>query len=350
MEKNYGFRKTAIILFSLIILLSLFLGNVFHDGDADEDKEVVKLMTEETGEEEEYGPPDTVMIGVYVFSVYDLDFPGNKVNADFYVWYNAKNDSLELLQYFELVNSVEFTKSGETDEKRGDIVYQTVRINSRIKKSWDVSNFPFDKQTVELVIEDFDKDNTKLVFVADTTGSKIDKEVHIEGWKVYDFGIKVVDHTYETSYGDPAIPIDEYSAYSRVIVYFTIEREGKGLFFKLFLGLFISVLISLLTFFVNPMDLDPRFGLSVGAIFAAIASQYVISSTLPQNESLTLVDILHDVSFIFIFMCILASTISLHYMKNGKKSLSQKIDRYGFFILSFLYVILAIFFVTKSLN
>jgi len=351
MKKNYRFRKTAFLLITLIIFLSLFWGNIFQDEDKSKDnKGEVKLKVEGSEEEEQSGPADTVMIGVYVFSVYDLDFPGNKINADFYVWYNAKNDSLDLLQYFELVNSVEFNKTGETDERRGDIVYQTVRINSRVKKSWDVSNFPFDRQTVELIIEDFDKDNTKLVFTADTIGSKIDKNVHIEGWQVKDFGIKVVDNTYETSYGDPAISIDEYSAYSRVIVYFTIEREGKGLFFKLFLGLFISVLISLLTFFVNPMDLDPRFGLSVGAIFAAIASQYVITSTLPQNESLTLVDVLHDVSFIFIFMCILASTISLHYMKNDKQKLSQKIDRVGFFILSILYVILTIFFVTKALN
>src|SRR3970040_2878235 len=170
-KKNYRFRKTAFLLITLIIFLSLFWGNIFQDEDKSKDnKGEVKLKVEGSEEEEQSGPADTVMIGVYVFSVYDLDFPGNKINADFYVWYNAKNDSLDLLQYFELVNSVEFNKTGETDERRGDIVYQTVRINSRVKKSWDVSNFPFDRQTVELIIEDFDKDNTKLVFTADTIG------------------------------------------------------------------------------------------------------------------------------------------------------------------------------------
>jgi len=354
MKNNYSLRKFSLFVFSSVLLSFFITGAVLQNYKQNIKKEDPKVKTEKKEEEakveEESGPADTAKIGVYVFSVYDLDFPGNKINVDFYVWYNAKKDSLELLQYFELVNAVEFSKSGETDEKRGNIIYQTVRINSKVKKSWDVANFPFDRQAVELIIEDFDKDNTKLVFIADTVGTKIDKDVHIEGWTVKDFGIKVVDHTYETSYGDPAIPIDEYSAYSRVVVYFTIEREGKGLFFKLFLGLFISVLISLLTFFVNPMDLDPRFGLSVGAIFAAIASQYVITSALPQNESLTLVDVLHDISFIFIFLCILVSTISLHYMKNDKQKLSQKLDRYSFFTLSIIYVILVIFFVTKAIN
>ncbi len=304
---------------------------------------------ENTVPDEENSAVDTVKVGAYVFSVYDLDFPANKVNVDLYLWYNSKKDSLGLLENLEVINSSEFSKSGETDEKRGDINYLTVRLNATIKQEWQVTDFPFDEQRIEIMIEDFDKDVSKLVFAADTIASKIDKKVHIDGWKIKGFGIKTDDHVYETNYGDPDIALNEFSAYSRIVIYFTIEREGKGLFFKLFVGLFISVLISLLTFFINPLDLDPRFGLSVGAIFAAIASQYVITSTLPQNESLTLVDILHDISFIYIFLCILVSTISLHYMKIGREALSQKLDRYSFFLFAISYIILIIYFVARAL-
>jgi hypothetical protein len=306
-------------------------------------------VKEESVVEEKTGPADTVKVGAYIFSLYDLDFPGNKLNADFYLWYNTKKDSMGLLENLEIINSTELTKSYEMNEKRGNIFFHSVRINTKIKEQWEVNNFPFDRQIIEIRIEDFDKDNTKMVFVADTAASKIDKDVHLDGWKIKDFGIKIDNHTYETNYGDPDIPLNEYSSFSRATLYFTLEREGKGLFFKLFIGLFISVLISLLTFFVNPLDLDPRFGLSVGAIFAAIASQYVITSTLPQNESLTLVDILHDVSFIYIFLCILISTISLHYMKTGKEVLSQKLDRYSFFVFAISYFLLIIYFVGKAI-
>lgn len=303
----------------------------------------------ETSGEEETGPADTVKIGGYLFSVYDLDFPGNKINADLYLWYNAKKDSLNLLENLEVINSTELNKSYEMNEKRGEQTYSSVRLNAKIKQEWNVSEFPFDKQNIEIQIEDFDKDNTKLVFVADTLASKIDKQVHIEGWLIRNFGIKIDNHTYETNYGDPDIPLTDYSEYSRATIYFTIEREGNGLFFKLFVGLFISVLISLLTFFINPLDLDPRFGLSVGAIFAAIASQYVITSTLPQNAGLTLVDILHDISFIYIFVCILVSTISLHFVKTGKEVQSQKLDRISFFVFAITYIILIIYFVGRAI-
>ncbi|MGH2574848.1 MAG: hypothetical protein ACRDFC_04005, partial [Ignavibacteria bacterium] len=297
----------------------------------------------------EESKPDTVKIGIYTFSVYDMDFPANQVNLNFYVWYNYKNDSLNPVETFELINAKEFSKTGETLEKYDTIIYRSFRCNSLLKKEWDVTDFPFDEHIIDIIIEDVDKDNSKLVFAPDIIGSTIDRGVKLPGWVIKDFNIKVVDHTYETNYGDPHVPRDEYSSYSRVIASFTIERHGKGLFFKLFIGLFISVLIAVLTFFVNPADLDPRFGLPVGAIFAAIASLYVINSTLPQNATLTLVDVLHDISFIYIFICILISAVSLRFYKSDRIKISNKLDKYSFLAIMISYVVLVVIFVTRSL-
>lgn len=299
--------------------------------------------------EDENQIADTAKIGIYIFSLYDIDFPGNKLNADFYVWYNYKNDSLKLPSTFELVNCKGYNKSNETIEKRGNINYETFRVNSVLRKDWDVTDFPFDEQTIEIIIEDFDKDNSKLVFIADTIGSKIDKTIKLEGWDIKDFKLKVVDHTYETTYGDPKLALNDYTSYSRVILTFTIERQGKGIFLKLFLGLFISVLIALITFFIDPLDLDPRFGLSVGAIFAAIASQYVITSTLPQNQKLTLVDKLHDLSYIYIFLCLLMGVIALSLKKQNRAVAQKKMDRYAFWFLVISYLCLAYYFVKAAI-
>jgi hypothetical protein len=96
-----------------------------------------------------------------------------------------------------------------------------------IKKEWDISHFPFDKQTIEINIEDYDKDNTKLVFLPDTAESKLDPEIRLSGWNITDFGIKVNDHVYQTNYGDPELTPGDYSTYSRTIVYLTIERRKR---------------------------------------------------------------------------------------------------------------------------
>ncbi len=332
-----------ILIIALLVFAALFSGKLIYSQNNPGEK------TQQNNPEEEQ-KVDTAKVGIYLFSIYDVDFPGDKISADFYIWYLYKDDSLKLNETFDLVNAKEAVKSGEAVEYKAGYKYVTFRCNAVIKKQWDITDFPFDRQYVELQIEDAEFDKSKLVLIADSMESKIDKETSLQGFKIRDFGIKNEDHTYETTYGDPTLKPNDYSTYSRVVVYFTIDREGKGIFFKLFIGLFISVLISFLTFFINPTDLDPRFGLSVGAIFAAIANQYVISSTLPQNQKLTLVDILHVIAYIFIFICILVSAISLHYMKKGNAEKSKKIDRYSFIMFSALYVILTLYFVTRSLG
>jgi len=350
MKYKTAFFKNLVIILPVIWAIIFAYGGVQNKNiKSDSLKSDNKQKEQETGKDEEKSTPDTVKIGAYLFSIYNLDFPGNKVNMDFYIWLNTKKDSLNLAENFEVVNSIQFNKLSENNEKRGDINYITFRVNSELKNQWNISNFPFDKQKLEIIIEDADKDNTQLVYIADTIASKLDPNVMLEGWKISDFSLKAADYTYQTNYGDPAIPLNEYSTYSRVILSFTIQRAGYGLFFKLFIGLFISVLISLLTFFIDPVDLDPRFGLSVGAIFAAIASQYVITSTLPQNARLTLVDILHDISFIFIFLCILGSVISLHLKKKNKIETHKKLDKISFVILTICYLTIALYFVIRAL-
>jgi len=295
------------------------------------------------------GVPDSVRIGVYIFSVYDLNFPANQLNLNFYVWYHYKDDSLNPIQTFELINAKSYEKTGELNEDYDTVIYSSFRCNSVLQEDWDVTRFPFDKHTIEIQIEDVDKVKSRLVFVPDIIASKLDPNMKLDGWDIGDFQLKVVDHTYETNYGDPYVPLNEYATYSRVVASFTITRSGQGLFFKLFIGLFVSVLISVLSFFITPTDLDPRFGLPVGAIFAAIASLYVINSTLPQNAALTLVDILHDISFIFIFISIMISTISLHLFKSEKIRTSQKLDWTAFFVMIITYIVLVSLFVSGVL-
>jgi hypothetical protein len=281
--------------------------------------------------------------------MYDLNFPANQLNLNFYVWFHYKNDSLDPVETFELINAKSYEKTGELDEEYDTILYSSFRCNSLLQEDWDVTRFPFDKHTIEVQIEDVDKVKSRLVFVPDIIGSKLDPNLEVNGWDIEDFQIKVVDHTYETNYGDPYVPLNEYATYSRVVASFTITRHGQGLFFKLFIGLFVSVLISVLTFFITPTDLDPRFGLPVGAIFASIASLYVINSTLPQNAALTLVDIIHDISFIFIFISIMVSTVSLHFYKSDKIQVSKKLDRTAFLVMIISYIVLVFLFVSGIL-
>jgi hypothetical protein len=120
-----------------------------------------------------------------------------------------------------------------------------------------------------------------------------------------------------------------------------LARPNWGYFVKLFFGLFVATAIAFLELFIRPVDLDPRFGLGVGAIFASVGSEYIVTSSLPDTSVLTLADVLHILAFVFIFLTLAESTLSLHVYNGGDetaKQRSRRLDRWSFFVLLVAYV------------
>jgi hypothetical protein len=56
-----------------------------------------------------------------------------------------------------------------------------------------------------------------------------------------------------------------------------LVRPNCGYFVKLLFGLFVATAIAFLALFIRPIDLDPRFGLGVGAIFASVTSALTLT-------------------------------------------------------------------------
>jgi hypothetical protein len=111
---------------------------------------------------------------------------------------------------------------------------------------------------------------------------------------------------------------------------------------KLFFTVFIATMISLIALFIKPTDLDPRFGLGAGALFAAVASEVVIASSLPDTNVMTLPDKLHMIAIFFIFLSIAESIVSLRFFTSEKEALSKKFDRVCFYGFTLVYLILTL--------
>jgi hypothetical protein len=103
-------------------------------------------------------------------------------------------------------------------------------------------------------------------------------------------------------------------------------------------GLYVAVLIGLLTFFVKPLRLDVRFAGGVGAVFAAIASQYVMAASLPEMGQLTLVDTLFTLGTTTIFLSLVESTIAHHLAETGHQHAARRLDRISCLLLGGGYV------------
>jgi hypothetical protein len=139
-----------------------------------------------------------------------------------------------------------------------------------------------------------------------------------------------------------------HSDYHSFVITMDIERNAWGLFFKIFVGMYIAFFIAMLSFAPQVYELEPRFGLPVGGLFAAVGNKYIIDSILPESSAFTLVDTLHTITFSGIFVILLTSAITLRLYENQKTTLSQKIDKWGAYLIFIAYILLNFFFVWKA--
>ena len=154
---------------------------------------------------------------------------------------------------------------------------------------------------------------------------------------------------YETAFGDESM-ITPHTEYSSFRVRVVIRRDAGGLFWKMFLGMYIAFLIAYICFYIHADGMDSRFGLSVGSLFAVIGNKYIIDSSLPESTSFTLVDTLHGLTLFFIFSVITATAYSLSLVKKNKIRQAYRFDMIAAQVLLIIYVVLNLYFIYAAAN
>ncbi|MGE5106392.1 MAG: hypothetical protein ACM3H8_02525 [Sphingobacteriales bacterium] len=291
--------------------------------------------------------PDTVYTGIYVTSIHDIDFRQKDYNINFWLWLKYKNKDFDFLQNLEIPGAKTVSKSFSTIDSSGDRIYMLMKIQCTMKDSWRINNFPFDRQTLRLSLENSQFDSHSLVFEPDTAGGHFEKRFALSGWVIDSFIMRSGIKEYETAFGDTSYekPHTEYSAFR---VRIGIKRDALELFWKMFLGMYVAFLIAYICFYIHADSIDSRFGLSVGSLFAVIGNKYIIDSALPESSSFTLVDTLHGLTLFFIFLVITASAFSLRMIKNNKAEKAHRFDMIAAQVLLLIYIGLNIFFIFKA--
>lgn len=290
--------------------------------------------------------PDTVKIGAFINDIYDINLGEKSFSAQFWVWFNYRKHDLNPLETLEIPNAKSVENSLSFVEDKGGLVWASKKVTAIIKKDWDVRKFPFDDQQMTIELEESNKDIGMMVYVADIENTKLDTSLHLTNWKIERFELAINTKKYDTTYGDPTLA--EGSEYPHASINISIKRKSWGLFFSLFTGLYVAFFISSLVFFIDPTDVDPRFGLSVGALFAAVGNKYIVDSILPQSTTFTLVDKLHILTYLFLLLCIVLSVISLRRWKNGQVERSKRFDRRAYLYIVPLYFLINVWLIYRA--
>jgi len=293
--------------------------------------------------------PDTVKTGIYVTSIHDIDFKQNEYAISFWLWLTYKNKAFDFVQNLEIPQAKNFTKSFSTIDTSDGKVYLLMKIQAVMKDNWRISNFPFDRQNLRLSIENSQFDSKDLIFMVDTVGKNYDPRFTLRGWAIDSFKVSSGIKAYETTFGDDSLskPHVEYSSFK---VKIGMDRSAMELFWKMFVGMYVAFLIAYVCFYIHADNIDSRFGLSVGALFAVIGNKYIIDSSLPDSTSLTLVDTLHGITLIFILIVVTASAYALRIGKKGQIAKANKFDFIAAQILLVIYVLLNAYFIWQAVH
>ncbi|MFP5081115.1 hypothetical protein [Pedobacter sp. JCM 36344] len=297
----------------------------------------------------QYTIPDTVRSGIYVTSIHDIDFKEKQFTVDFWLWLKYKNRDFDFVENLEIPQAKTVTKSFSTIDSTGKEVYLLMKIQCLMKDSWSIDNFPFDHQILRLSVENSQFDSQSLIFVPDTLGKQFDPRFTLSGWNIDSLKVSSGIKVYETAFGDTSFKVP-HTEYSNFKVGVGISRDAIGIFWKMFLGMYVAFFIAFMCFYIHADSIDSRFGLSVGSLFAVIGNKYIIDGSLPETTSFTLVDTLHGITLVFILVVIVSTAYSLRLIKQDKLSAANKFDKISSITLLVVYVVLNIFFITEAVT
>lgn len=291
--------------------------------------------------------PDTVKIGAYIINVHDINFQQKEYTIRFWLWLLYENLEFDFPTQIDIPNAKHIDKPEVIMDMVDGTMWQLMKMKCEMKHNWRVEDFPFDTQSLVVHIENSIYDYSSMVFVADEMGSSYDRELSLDGWNITHFEVNTDVNEYTTTFGDPSTDM-LHSEYASFNIRMDIERNAWGLFMKIFIGMYIAFMISVLSFTTRASELEPRFGLPVGGLFAAVGNKYIIDSLLPESSSFTLVDLLHASTFLAIFATLLVSAVTLRLYDNNQLELCKKVNYWGSRIVIITFVISNIIFVSMS--
>jgi hypothetical protein len=226
----------------------------------------------------------------------------------------------------------------KTDD--GERHYALYRVNAEISKTFDTSRFPRDEHVLTIVIEDQGLQYHQMVYTTDEAASALSSRVDVPGYEVTRKQTVVKPHTYKTSMGDPTLPADYKATYSDFVLAITITRPTWGVFFKMFLPLYLAVVLALVALFVR--GAGERLGLVSTALFVAVINGMTVNAMIPDTGTTTLADVIGILGYVFIGQTIVQSIFYHRYFSDPMKDANAAMlfDRSTFVLVAAQAVIL----------
>ncbi|MFE1285741.1 hypothetical protein [Streptomyces sp. NPDC058751] len=285
----------------------------------------------------------TCQVGAYVTDLYGLDVSPRTINADFWLWSVCPGAGLDATRRLEFINATQVDQSDRSVEKVGDRYWSQVKVSGTFRQQFDLSEYPFDKQDVRIQVEDSQLNASQFAYVADRANSGYDHAISLDGFVIRDFSVRVVTHTYQTSFGDPRIKHGQQSRYSQFVIELHLDRVDLAGFIRQAWPAYVAFFISLMSYFIWAPEfltvLAARLGILGASLFSVVVSMRSTSLTGTQF-GVTLVDQIHLATLLYTLVGVGCTTyILLSWASPDKRAAVRRTNRIVAWSTTAAYVI-----------
>jgi hypothetical protein len=283
--------------------------------------------------------PKTCDVGVYLISLQDLNPAQGTFGADFWIWSTCPSKDLRPLDVMDFPTSVRIDTRLASTFERGDVFWSYVKVSGVFRHPWNMSNYPFDRHALSIVIENTNAPASEFSYRADRAASQPSRDIALDGWRLTGFDLEEQTYVYDTTFGDPAFAGRKQSDYSRLQVSIPIERTRRLSFLTLVAGVYAAFALSAIAFLLGPYNGRRRANLLAGTFFAVVVNQRIAESVIGRTETITLLDEIHLVAMVAIFGIALAGIQAQRLFDRGATEQASRWDIRGLWITCLSYIL-----------
>lgn len=225
-----------------------------------------------------FGGAARAKVGLVIQEVREFNIQSGGFEADFFLSLTSDKDMPAFSPSF--VNGHEVSCKTQADTPTFKFLYCSGKFTTDV----DLRSYPFDSQTLTIMLEDEKAGVDQIVFDANKARTSLDSTFRLSSYAVAGIG----GYTYEHHYPERFDRDDLYV--SRYVFTLEIERFAQSAAFSVFVPAFIIVIISLMGMWVPPDELEVRSNAGAPMLAAAVLFHYSLIQSLPATAYLTHAD------------------------------------------------------------
>ena len=279
--------------------------------------------------------PIRVAIGLHVSNLAEINQSSETFDLTGYLMYRwidrrlayqssptapNRDSSLDKIWHpaIEMVNAKAASTSDTTVEIAPDgTVMVQERFSKTLSSALELQNFPFDRQSLEIVLESLRYDDRTVNLATNLQKLSIgtDSFVSLSEWQIGKIA---------SSDGKSFFP-PEQQHYSRVTVKIQIDRHYGFYLLKVAIPLLLITIASWSVFWLDPKEFSTQITIAFTNLLTVVALLLVINDKLPRVGYLTLMDGFTMICFVTILIAILVLIIAHRSIVNDDRHQAQRV-------------------------